>query len=662
MKFLVALALALFPSLAFAQGALLQGGPWTPGHMPQYVGQGSGQAVVSDGGAASGGAIGANVGEIGVVARGTGTAPYAGQGTGPYGTNICDYDAPTSNAAGYHYLCFSANAQGGALLAYGSAGAATPGNLQFIVNGAAYTFPFTGSGGGNVVGPGSSTVNDIATFNSSAGSLLKDSGISLGSQTQNLILGTPSGTPGAPSFRALVFADLPITGTPLSGYVPIGTGSAAAWTNLFGGNLTWTGTQTYTGTQGLTNPAIKVGSTSTWLSTYTDYFGAYEVILSPLGTGATAQGMRSSDYNVGTAPVSDLITSQVYAIHDNTTNAGYNGIWGNYWLAQRTTSAYSIPTIFGLEASFVNQGVNVTADPYNASPAGLNTIMRLDSGVGSAGPNIVTGAIEITSNGSTFFSGLKITSNALTPFGGFEQAIQLASGHTVIWYSAANTISGFVQTDSSSVLNLFGANGIATNSPLATELSTAPSSTAARPLSFSSTVGFGIYFGLGAPTVTAAQGSIYLRNDAGAPYFNNNGSTGWDQFVGLAATQTLTGKTLASPTFTGTMTMPDSSTWGSGGISTGNQIVITSAAKTLQLKQGANGSVGTFICTSGGTIAVGNTNVAISDAIIISLNTVGGTVTTSPSVKTITAATGFSALCATNDTSTYNYALIKNAA
>ena len=44
---------------------------------------------------------------------------------GPYGTNICDYDAPTNNATGYHYVCLSANAQGGALIAVGAGGVAS---------------------------------------------------------------------------------------------------------------------------------------------------------------------------------------------------------------------------------------------------------------------------------------------------------------------------------------------------------------------------------------------------------------------------------------------------------------------------------------------------------------------------------------------------------
>ncbi len=96
--------------------------------------------------------------------------------------------------------------------------------------------------------------------------------------------------------------------------------------------------------------------------------------------------------------------------------------------------------------------------------------------------------------------------------------------------------------------------------------------------------------------------------------------------------------------------------WASGNHS------VSVAAKTLLLKQGANGAVGTFVCNGVTPVTVNNTNVAISDAVIISLNTVGGTVGAAPDLKTITAATGFTVACTAADTSTYNYALIKNAA
>jgi hypothetical protein len=58
-------------------------------------------------------------------------------------------------------------------------------------------------------------------------------------------------------------------------------------------------------------------------------------------------------------------------------------------------------------------------------------------------------------------------------------------------------------------------------------------STDARLL-FGSTTGFGIYIGSGAPTVSAAQGSLYLRSDGSSAstrlYGNTNGSTTWTNF------------------------------------------------------------------------------------------------------------------------------------
>lgn len=124
---------------AWAQSSLLQAGPWTPGHAPAYVPSGSSQAVVTDSGPARGGAAGTGLSELLLQAIGTGTPPYVGQGTGPFGTTQCLNDGPTNAAAGYHFLCFSPNAsiggvQGGQIV-YGAGGIGTPLPLQTCVNG-----------------------------------------------------------------------------------------------------------------------------------------------------------------------------------------------------------------------------------------------------------------------------------------------------------------------------------------------------------------------------------------------------------------------------------------------------------------------------------------------------------------------------------------------
>ena len=67
---------------------------------------------------------------------------------------------------------------------------------------------------------------------------------------------------------------------------------------------------------------------------------------------------------------------------------------------------------------------------------------------------------------------------------------------------------------------------------------------------------------------------------------------------------------------------------------------------------------GTFVCTSGGTITVANTNVDGGSLIVMTLKTKVAIGSAAPFVSTITAATSFVATCATSDTSTYNYLIV----
>jgi hypothetical protein len=54
----------------------------------------------------------------------------------------------------------------------------------------------------------------------------------------------------------------------------------------------------------------------------------------------------------------------------------------------------------------------------------------------------------------------------------------------------------------------------------------------------SSTNNFGIFFGSGAPTLSAAQGSLYLRSDGSTTnnrmYVNTNGATTWTAVITAA--------------------------------------------------------------------------------------------------------------------------------
>jgi len=143
-RYLACVLVISFPSISWGQamggGSLLQGGAWTQGHTPMYVGQGSSQAIVQDSGPASGGGNGVGLSEELLIARGMGTPPFVGQGSGPSGTNWCDYDAPTNNPTGYHFICISPNVNGSALITTGAGGSASAQPLTFSINGINTTY------------------------------------------------------------------------------------------------------------------------------------------------------------------------------------------------------------------------------------------------------------------------------------------------------------------------------------------------------------------------------------------------------------------------------------------------------------------------------------------------------------------------------------------
>jgi hypothetical protein len=62
--------------------------------------------------------------------------------------------------------------------------------------------------------------------------------------------------------------------------------------------------------------------------------------------------------------------------------------------------------------------------------------------------------------------------------------------------------------------------------------------TAGAGYKFSSTANLGIFFGSGVPTLSAAQGSLYLRTDGSSTstrmYINTNGATTWTAVTTVA--------------------------------------------------------------------------------------------------------------------------------
>lgn len=97
------------------------------------------------------------------------------------------------------------------------------------------------------------------------------------------------------------------------------------------------------------------------------------------------------------------------------------------------------------------------------------------------------------------------------------------------------TISIDGTTGTVTVTGTFGAAtsvaSLSATGNITADSATAPAAGGMAAFLASSTAGLGIYVGSGAPTISAAKGSLYLRTDgsgvADRAYINTNGTTGW---------------------------------------------------------------------------------------------------------------------------------------
>ena len=292
-RLLFALAVALAPCAALAQGSILQGGTWTPGHLPQYSGTGSSQAVVSDGGGAGGGAVGVNPSTLGITARGTGTPPYVSQGKGPNGSNFCMYDAPTTNATGYHYLCLDPNIGGVGTIIYGAGGAAAAQSLAFIINGTTVIIP-TGGGG---------TIPQITVPQVNGGAICA-----------NGVAGNLTGCVGTQNGVAYwsTSAIINATAAGTNGQVLMGTTSAAPAWQTPSGDATFTSSAVITVAKvnGVAYPASPSINTVPYVSSSnTITYGTLPVAAG--GTGAATFTAHGVLFGEGTSPIVSLVSASI---------------------------------------------------------------------------------------------------------------------------------------------------------------------------------------------------------------------------------------------------------------------------------------------------------------------------------------------------------------
>jgi len=200
----------------------------------------------------------------------TAVNPLVSKGSGGGGTNPSSPCGDTSHALGWTGSAYDCQAITGSASAGGSSG-----QLQWN-NSAALggTSGWTTNGTTTITG-GATSIFDI--------SALTTSNIKWPSQTQNLFYASPNGSPGAPSFRAIVAADVPtlnqnttgtaggLSGTPsitvnaLSSTTINGSAFSGTFTGspTFSGNIAFTGTPTFSNTLALNTTGTSGGLTGT---------------------------------------------------------------------------------------------------------------------------------------------------------------------------------------------------------------------------------------------------------------------------------------------------------------------------------------------------------------------------------------------------------------
>lgn len=226
-------------------------------------------------------------------------------------------------------------------------------------------------------------------------------------------------------------------------------------------------------------------------------------------------GLFAVSYNLGTR--FNAAVTGIGVMPNGTTG-------GNAWGGQFSAIAAG-------NAAGVLQGANIEADWSTGSVIGIGVTIKLgDSAGGSTASPGLAYISTLSDAGKAPLFGWRLDAVTRSPIASTGAIIKI-DGSTLASADGIDLRGGTYTTCAYRGTG-FCVNGSgAVSSLTATAIPAGGSASVA--LYFSTTAGFGIFFGSGAPTLSAAKGSIYLRSDGAINarlYINTDGSTAWTAF------------------------------------------------------------------------------------------------------------------------------------
>ena len=331
-----------------------------------------------------------------------------------------------------------------------------------------------------------------------------------------------------------VSGNLYVTGDIVGNIVVIGStfvGNVTAGNLLTGGLVSATGNVTGSNlrTGGLVSATGNVTG-GNLLSTTLSLSGN---ILSAINT--TANITTTANISVGNVLINGITNSTGNVTGGNLRTTGQMSASGNV-TGGNVSTAGLITAVGNVTGGNLNTGAQVIATG-NITGGNVISVALVQGAIVSATGNVIGGNVSsgaqivATGNitgGNVLTAGLVSVTGNITGgnvLGGANVNATLFTGTTI---SVAANISGG-NILSGAVVSAVG------NARILSGTAVPAGGTAGAGYTMSSTTNFGIFFGSGAPTLSAAQGSLYMRTDGSATsdrmYVNTDGATAWTPVI-----------------------------------------------------------------------------------------------------------------------------------